>query len=347
MRIAIVNDMQLAMEALVRIINSSKEHKVAWCAWNGLEAVKLARIDPPDLILMDLVMPEMNGVEATRLIMQNSPCPILIVTASVQQRSDSVFEAMGAGAMDAVATPIFRDLPDSRSAGNLMRKIAMIGVLIKKPQLPAQDIVSPYSQKPQKKQKHIVVIGSSSGGPRALARVLSGLPADYHCPIVVIQHVDMEFAPYLARWLNDRTVLNVDIAKNGEELQPGQVYLGDGADHLVMNQNGRLYYSVEPRETFYRPSVDVFFNSVAEHWADPVTAVLLTGMGQDGAKGLLALRQRGAYTIAQDKQTSAVYGMPKTALELGAAVDILSIEKISKVLCESAFTIARDRNWQD
>lgn len=178
------------------------------------------------------------------------------------------------------------------------------------------------------------------------------LSADYLFPIVDIQYVDMEFAPYLARWLNDRTVLNVGMAQKGDVFHSWRIYLAAGTDHLLMNQNRRLYFSigsVETNETFYRPSVDVFFPqcrySVIKNWPDPVTAILLTGMGQDG-HGLLALRRRGAYTIAQDEHISAVYGMPKTAVELGAAVDILSIERISRVLRETAFNNAMDRSWK-
>ena len=211
----------------------------------------------------------------------------------------------------------------------IVKKIDMLGLLstpARKPQL--RDNRN-YNDSPS--QSHLVAIGSSSGGPAALVRLLSRLPADYHSPILVLQHIDAQFAPQLGAWLNEKTALTVQSARDGDCLERGYVYLAAKGNHLMMNRDCTLYYNVEPLETYYRPSVDVLFHSIAKHWDNPVTAVLLTGMGQDGAHGLLELRQAGAYTIAQDEQTSAVYGMPKAAVGLGAAVDILSIQKISDI----------------
>ena len=333
MRIAIVNDMAMAMEALARIIRQS-EHQLAWCAYNGAEAVKLTAIDPPDLILMDLVMPIMDGVQATRHIMQSHPCPILIVTASIEHHCDIVFEAMGAGALDAIATPSFEE------ANIVLKKIALLGLLSK----PARQLDTSSRLRNDHRvsaEKHLVAIGSSSGGPTALASLLSRLPEDFHSPVVVLQHMDVQFASQFAAWLSEKTPLKVKIVNDGDELQAGYVYVAANDSHLVMNSECRLYYNVEPCETFYRPSVDVFFRSVAKHWNHFVTAILLTGMGQDGAQGLLELRGAGAYTVAQDETTSAVFGMPKAAVRLGAAVDVLPIHKISDVLCESALETAK------
>jgi chemotaxis response regulator CheB len=334
MRVAIVNDMPMAVESLARMLRHS-EHDLAWCAYNGAEAVKLSAIDPPDLILMDLVMPVMNGVEATRRIMQSQPCPILIVTASIEQRCDIVFEAMGAGAMDAVATPNIET-----GTNLLLKKIALLGLLrnpVDKFEMPPQN----FEDGIKFPAKHLVVIGSSSGGPAALATLLSRLPEYYHSPIVVLQHIDAQFAPQFALWLNEKTPLNVKTAREGDLLQAGHVYIAASDDHLMLNSEYTLYYNVEPRETYYRPSVDVFFHSVAKHWKYPITAILLTGMGQDGAQGLLELRGAGAYTIAQDESTSAVFGMPKVAARSGAAVEVLPIQKIADVLCESALEKAK------
>jgi len=214
MRIAIVNDMPMAMEALARIIRQS-EHELAWCAYNGAEAVQFSAKDPPDLILMDLFMPVMNGVEATRRIMQSQPCPILIVTASIEQHCDVVFEAMGAGAMDAVATPNVEN-----GANTVLKKIALLGLLSKSPSrfnLPGKN----HNESATSHEKHLVAIGSSSGGPSALASLLSRLPADYHSPIVVLQHIDAQFAPQLASWLSEKTVLTVKAVREGDFLRAG------------------------------------------------------------------------------------------------------------------------------
>lgn len=332
MRIAIVNGVRLATHALVSIIRESGEHELAWCAENGEEAVSRCETDLPDLILMDLAT--INGVVTIRRIMLSHPCPILIVTASVQQHYDVVFEAMGAGAIDVIsASELYGGA--AQGAELLLKKIALLGFFRHSYRSVFQGDLD--LQEAAQISKHLVVIGCSSGGPTAVASLLTKLPSKYLAPIVVIQHIDAQFAPSLARWLDEKTTLQVKAAEEGEFLRTGCVYIAAKDKHLMMNRECRLYYNVEPHETYYRPSVDVFFYSVATHWHYPVTAVLLTGMGGDGAHGLLKLRRTGAYTVAQDEQTSAVYGMPKVAAELGAAVDILSLEEISRVLRESAF----------
>jgi two-component system response regulator WspF len=240
---------------------------------------------------------------------------------------------MGAGAIDAVNTPILDSREHDQAVETLRRKIALIGVLVRDVQAPPvmhlQGELSPGSAPAE---KNLVAIGCSSGGPEALAEVLSQLPQDFQSPIVVIQHVDAAFAPGLAKWLNVKSALPVELAKDGDLPSPGKVYLAATNYHMIISPQGRLVYSHEPADTSYRPSVDVFFKSVAENWRYSATAILLTGMGKDGAKGLKELREKGAYTIAQDRATSAVYGMPKAALEMDAAVDVLPINKIAGAL---------------
>ena len=333
MRIAIVNDMSLAVEGLVRIIKNSSEHELAWIAYNGQQAIEACQRDVPDLILMDVMMPKLGGVQATRHIMQHTPCPILIVTASIHRNSDLVFEAMCAGAMDAVVTP--RLLPDNTGydAETLLYKIRMIDVLTRdsRPFSPHAE-VQLQEINTLNYHKHLVVIGSSSGGPAALAKIFSAIPRNTAASFVVIQHVDQQFAPGLAHWLNDKSPISVGLALENETPLAGKVYIACGNNHLIINKKGVFEYAEEPWETFYRPSVDVFFSSVARYWRGSVTAILLTGMGKDGAQGLLELRHSGAKTIAQDRPTSAVYGMPKVAAEIGAAQEIKSIDEIAGLL---------------
>src|SRR6266853_2403814 len=170
----------------------------------------------------------------------------------------------------------------------------------------------------------LVAIGASAGGPAALAKVLADLPADLPAPIVIVQHVDVQFAAGLADWLEHQTRLEVRVAREGDRPQPGTVLLAGGDNHLVFASATRLTYTREPAECSYRPSVDVFFKSANRFWPGDIIAIVLTGMGRDGAEGLLALRESGHHTIAQDKSSSAVYGMPKAAAELRAANDILA-----------------------
>ncbi|MBE2972315.1 chemotaxis response regulator protein-glutamate methylesterase, partial [Burkholderia cepacia] len=182
----------------------------------------------------------------------------------------------------------------------------------------------------------LIAIGASAGGPGALASVLGGLPADFNAPIVIVQHVDRAFAEGMAQWLDGQTSLAVRVAREGDRPQPGVALLAATDDHLRITRAGTLEYTREPAATPYRPSVDVFFNSLTEHWPGRVIGVLLTGMGRDGAIGLKALRMKGYHTIAQDEATSAVYGMPKAAATLGAARAILPLGRIAGELAALA-----------
>ena len=326
MRIAIVNDIRNAVEALQRVLATIPEYKIAWIASDGAQAVAKCAADIPDLILMDLGMPVMDGVEATRLIMANSPCAILIVTSTVSSHASEIFEAMGYGALDAINTPILS--PSGNISGDaVLAKIATIGKLTgKSVQRHSKSRFHPKSQVPL-----LLAIGSSTGGPQALATLLSGLPKNFSAAVVIIQHVDAQFASGLAEWLSNQSPLPVKLAIAGEQIQAGKVLIAGTNDHLVLQPSLALKYTQEPRDYPYRPSVDVFFKSVAQHWPGKGVGVLLTGMGRDGGKGLLALRSVGWHTIAQDQASSVVYGMPKAAADVGAAVEILPIHAIASV----------------
>jgi chemotaxis response regulator CheB len=175
----------------------------------------------------------------------------------------------------------------------------------------------------------LVAVGASAGGPAALAKILSGLRADFPAAVAVVQHVDEAFAEGLARWLAQQSRLPVRVAREGDKPLPGVVLLAGRGLHLVLSPTGRWSYHRAPLNNGHRPSVDVFFQSVSRHWKGPAVGVLLTGMGRDGAAGLRLLRQRGHATIAQDRASSAVYGMPKAAVELDAASEILALDKIA------------------
>ena len=331
MRIAIVNDMALVLEFLRQIVIKAGGNKVAWVAWNGAEAVEKCARDTPDLILMDLIMPVMDGVEATRQIMTKSPCPILVVTAAMDGNTAKVFEAMGHGALDAISTPVMgNDAAAQQSRKALLKRIETIGKLNRQPAIsPKQRLTRPVIPK---NLPPLIVIGSSTGGPKALAAVLSRLPGHLRAGIIVVQHVGGEFSEGLADWLNVQTDLNVRLASEGRLPALATVFLAGSNDHLILTSDLTLAYTMEPGNIPFRPSVDVFFKSVAKLWPSKGVAVLLTGMGRDGAEGLAALRRAGWYTIAQDEATSVVYGMPKAAKELGAAVDILPIDDVAPAI---------------
>lgn len=329
MRIAIVNDMLLAVEAMRRVVvRSGSGHRIAWIAHDGAEAVALCARDKPDLVLMDLVMPVMDGVEATRRIMNRTPCPIVVVTASVDARSSKVFEAMGAGALDAVNTPILDQPGDPSGGGGLLAKIGTIEKLVYG-RTSTRRPTAAKTVPPTQRANALVAFGASAGGPTALARILASLGQGFPAAMVILQHVDSEFAPGLALWLTGQTGIEVRLARDGDQPQPGVALLAGRAEHLVLTGPGRLGYTRTPANATYRPSVDSFFKSVAKHWRGDAAGVLLTGMGRDGAEGLLAMRRRKWLTLAQNEATSAVYGMPKAAVEIQAASEILPLDKIA------------------
>ncbi len=330
MRVGIVNDLRIAAEALRRTIVAAPGLEVAWVAKDGAEAVALCASDRPDVVLMDLVMPTMDGVEATRLIMRDHPCPILVVTATVQGNLSKVYEAMSHGALDAVATPVLGRDGDVRGADELVRKIGTIGRLVGREPVaaaPAATTAAPCS--PAASRPILLAIGSSTGGPGALARILRDLPADLPASVVIVQHVDEHFADGLADWLDGQSALRVRTIAAGDRPEPGRVLVAATNDHLVLGSDGRFRYVREPVETPYRPSVDAFFASAADHASRPGCAVLLTGMGRDGAAGLARLRGLGWHTIAQDEGTSVVWGMPGAAVRLDAAVEVLPVDAIA------------------
>ncbi|RSD06564.1 chemotaxis response regulator protein-glutamate methylesterase [Pandoraea apista] len=328
MKIGIVNDSIIAVEALRRTLAQRPGFEVAWVAHDGAQAVTMCAPVPPDIVLMDLVMPVMDGVAATREIMRRTPCPILIVTSDVGHHASLVFDAMGAGALDAVDTPVLGGTDLARPASALLAKIDAVAALQADARAP-QPVVARVAAK---STDALVATGASAGGPAALATLLGRLPENFAAGVVVVQHVDDAFAPGMATWLDQQTPLTVRLAQAGERPVAGVVLLAGGNRHLRVDASGRCAYTDEPKEAVYRPSIDVFLQSVAEHWRSRAVGVLLTGMGRDGASGLGAMRAHGFITIAQDRATSAVYGMPKAAAEAGAASEILALPTIAPQL---------------
>ncbi len=345
MRIGIVNDVMMARETLRRAVVSVPEHKVAWLANDGAEAVEKAQADRPDLILMDLIMPGIDGVEATRRIMARSPCPIVIVTSSVSGHMGRVYEAMGLGALDAVDTPSLGPSGDLDGARMLLDKIETIAKLVGRAPRPVLSMAesplpTPKSTLDTSPSWPLVVFGSSTGGPAALAEILAAMPDTRDFSTVIVQHVDVTFAPGLARWLLERTGRQVRLVEPGDKPLPGQTWLASTNDHVILDGSLRFRYVAEPLQVHYRPSVDVFFRSVAERWPEPGVATLLTGMGRDGAAGLLSLRRGGWLTIAQDEASCVIWGMPAAAVQIGAVDQILPLSEIARAITERV----RDRS---
>jgi len=331
MRIAIVNHEPQTAESLRQTIASVPVYDIAWIAYNGRDAIEKCLKDRPDLILMDLVLPGADGVQTIGAIMKQSPCAILVVTASVAENAGSVFEAMGCGALDAVRTPFIDHQGKFSGADDLLKKIAMIGRLRGINEKPPKSNAG-YHKSPSPILPPLVAIGSSTGGPKALAAILSSLPAPIDAAIVIVQHVDEQFASGLSNWLNDQTRITVEMAREGMAPASNTALVAGTNDHLILGPDLVLHYTEEPRKYPYRPSVDTFFMSLEKNWPRKGLAVLLTGMGKDGARGLYDLRKSGWHTIAQDERSSAVYGMPAAAAEMNAATEILPLEDIAEAI---------------
>jgi two-component system response regulator WspF len=329
MRIAIANAAPVAAEALRRAL-AAGGHQVAWIARTGVDAVRLCADLPPDLVLMDLDLPLLDGVEATRRIMAHAPCAILIVTAGPQDNVGQVFRALGAGALDVLAAPV---LPGGRDFDTaLLAKLRTVARLVTGRAVPVPAAPPGATHGVAHGVARLVAIGASTGGPLALAQLFAGWQPPPDTAAVVVQHIDSSFAVQLVKWLAEQTPARVRAIGDADRLEGGVIQLAATGHHLRLAPGHCLRYDEHPRDAIHRPSINVFFASVARHWERAATGVLLTGMGRDGASGLLAMRQAGQSTIAQDQASSAVYGMPRAAAELGAAQQILPLGKIGNAL---------------
>lgn len=339
MKVAIVNDSKMAAEILRRIVVGLPDFTLAWIAYSGEEALQLCAQSRPDIILMDLIMPGIDGAETTRRIMRVTPTVILVVTATTVGNRDLVFEAMGYGALDAVNTPVMGAGNHLDGAEPLVQKLKIVARLAgvsrsakaRHAAAPVNAELSDSSNFP------LVAIGASTGGPQAIAEVLKNLPARFPAVVLVVQHVDEHFTPGLAKWLQHHSKLPVTLARDGEQLAPGGVWLAGTSDNLTY-ANGRVAYRKAGPESVHSPSIDALFFSLAQPHLAPRVGILLTGMGRDGAAGLLALRKCGALTIAQDEASCVVYGMPKAAVDWNAAEEVLPLERIGARVREAVLT---------
>jgi two-component system chemotaxis response regulator CheB/two-component system response regulator WspF len=329
-KIGIVNDTPMMVEVLRRVIAESGRHELIWIARDGEQAVQMCAWQLPDVVLMDLLMPKMDGVEATRRIMQETPCAILVVTSDMDTSAAKIYEAMGHGALDATQTPALIGVAGKRDAAALIEKIDNLGRLspeeMSAPVRPCLPALTPAGQEDL---APLVAIGASAGGPAALATLLKQVPREFAGSIVIVQHIDASFAAGMAQWLQQQSLLRVRLAIEGDLPRRGEVLLAGSNRHLVFKEGSRLGYRDGAPADVYRPSVDAFFHSIVRHWPGHATGVLLTGMGRDGAAGLKALRDNGYHTLAQDQKSCAVYGMPKAAVALGAAVDVLPVSAMA------------------
>lgn len=338
-RVVVADDSSTLRQLLVGILESDPEIRVVGQATSGAEAVALTARLRPDLVMMDVHMPELDGVEATREIMVRVPTPILIVTASARgQEMGLSLDALTAGALMVMAKPADprspQYEPDREELVAMVKAMARVKVVRRwaSPARggPSRVEVSSTADAPSR----LVAIAASTGGPAALQRILGALPGDFPVPILVVQHIAQGFAPGLADWLDACCRVRVQVATHGELVSGGTVLLAPDGRQLGVTAEGRTIVVGTPPVGGFRPSGSYLFMSAAAAYGASVTAVILTGMGRDGVDGLVAVKHAGGRTIAQDEATAVVYGMPREAVENGLADVVLGVDDIAPRLVE-------------
>jgi two-component system chemotaxis response regulator CheB len=322
--------------------------EVVGLARNGIEAVEQAERLRPDVIVMDVYMPRMNGLEAAGRIMERIPTPIVMVSASFSQDEVALtFEAFKAGALTAVDKPCGPDHPGQAAAARRLveavKLMAEVKVVHRWPRRARSQMLEAAEQGliPMPRQIRLIAIGASTGGPQVIMEILARLPRDFETPILVVQHITPGFTRGLVTWLGQRKHLAVKLAEPGESVSPGTIYLAPDGSQMGITKDGQFRLTRGGVQDGFCPSASYLFQSVAEAYGRSAMGILLTGMGRDGAQGLLRLRQAGGVTIAQDEATSVVFGMPAEAIRLGAAEYVLSPEQIARAMRSSAASMPR------
>lgn len=341
-RVLVIEDSLTVRQHIIEVLSSDPDLEVVGEAGDGKDGIELCQKLRPDVVTLDMMLPVMSGLAATEYIMAYCPTPILIVSASTNRGElFRTYEALAAGALDVLEKPL-GDAADVTWGERLVASVKLISRIkvITHPRGRLGAIGrgrGPLSVAPLPRAASapaLVAIGVSTGGPAALVEILRALPAEFPLPILLVIHLGKLFAPAFAEWLDGQTSFSVGYARDGERLpEPGagRVIVAPPDRHLLVRQ-GRLWLTGDPERHSCRPSVDVLFASLAEELGPACAACLLTGMGKDGAEGLLSIRRARGHTIAQDEATSVVFGMPREAILLGAAEQILPLEKMAPAL---------------
>ncbi len=335
-RVLVADDSVMTRVVLKDLLSKDPGIAVVGEARDGREAVAETLRLRPALVIMDVLMPEMDGLEATVEIMARCPTPILMLSSHVDPADlTSAFAAIQNGALDVmekpqgVVTDAFEEI-----AAQLVEKIrvlARIPVMHHFRRPPPKAVQPPPAPRTEPGVRGILAIGASTGGPRAVMHLLRQLPGDFPARVVIVQHIATGFAANFADWLDRESPLSVRLARDGELLEEGVALVAPNETHLAVRR-GRVVLLAAPPVNSCRPSVDVLFESLAEGSGEEVVALLLTGIGRDGARGMAALHAAGGYTIAQDQESCAIFGMPKAAIDLGVVDQVLPLPEIPSAL---------------
>jgi two-component system, chemotaxis family, response regulator WspF len=329
-KIALANKSQNIIDSLLRVLSSIHDCKVIWAANSCKDTIQKATENPPDLLILDINLPKLGGVEVTRELVESRKCSILLTTSDIGLNAPKIFEALGCGAIDVVNLQSYNFDEDPVLLQNFLRKIDIIFLLIGKELNPK--LMNRKDEKFVPKEvgenPPLIVIGASTGGPLALSRVISTFPGTAKFSVIIVQHIDEMFIPSLVSWLNDFSGIPVELALPGASISSGIIYVAAKNQHLIVNAENQFEYVDVEEDDVYAPSIDMLFDSLFEHWPVPATAVLLTGMGNDGASGLKKLYEKKWYTIVQNETTCVVFGMPKVAIRMGGVSEVLPLDEI-------------------
>ncbi|MBS4095306.1 MAG: chemotaxis-specific protein-glutamate methyltransferase CheB [Sulfuricella sp.] len=343
-RVVLTDDSGVARSLLRSFLESDADIEVVGEAHNGEEAVRLARELRPNLITMDLEMPVMGGMQAIEEIMASKAVPILVVSSVAD--AQNAYEAVARGALEVIAKPEY----DQDIAAEFVAKVKMLArvpvithlrtkptaapsTAIRRPPAHSEPAAAPLQSG---SYTRLFAIASSTGGPQALAQILRDLPANFPCPILVSQHISDGFAGGMADWLAGLCRLPVHLAREGELIVPGTVYVSPSEASLAITPSRRVTLLARQSNDVYRPICNALLNSAAEIFGRNAVGIILTGMGSDGAKGIAAIRQAGGHTLGQDEASSVIYGMNKVAIDAGNVQDILPASRFAAEMCRIA-----------
>lgn len=352
-KVLVVEDSPVVCDLLVFILDSDPGIQVIGTASNGEEAIAAVRRKRPDVVTMDIHMPKLNGLEATRRIMETDPLPIIIVSGGDHNNElVTTFDAMEAGAVAVLRRPAGLGHAEYQATANelvqtvkLMAEVKVVRRWLRGHPGESTRRAGDSRSEPREGKLRIVAIGASTGGPPVLQIILSALPKNYPAPIVIVQHMATGFILGMIDWLAQSCALPIQLAVHGQSMLPGHVYVAPDDRQMKVAHHEQIVLTRDESENGLRPSVSCLFRSVAEVYGCDAIAVLLTGMGRDGAEEMRALKERGAVTIVQDRDSSVVHGMPGEAVRLDAAMLILPPEKIATMLTNMADDgVARWRN---
>lgn len=342
-KVLVVEDSPVVRDFLVYILSSDPEIQVIGTANNGEEAIEFVSHKKPDVITMDINMPKMNGMDATRRIMETNPMPIVIVSGSWNVKEvETTFRAMEAGALAVVQRPRGIGHPDHEATAKelitTVKLMSEVKVVRRWPHY-RRDIVAKAAPPPTEvniqqltAEIKIVAVGASTGGPVVLQTILSGLPKDFPVPLLIVQHMASGFVKGMVDWIGQSSGFPAHVASEGEYILPGHAYVAPDGAHMGVEAGNRIALSKDNPDDGLRPSVAYLFRSVANVYGRNAVGVLLTGMGKDGAEELKLMKDKGAITIVQDENSSVIFGMPKVAIERDAATYVLPPDRIAAAL---------------